>query len=168
MNDLKSKYRKATIPKGTLLFRRAHSTEIFRSMFFSFDTIGTSSIEQFDLPIQIWETSNDIVTSLIVKDDESNGRILQTDIEFCYFKFCGKNLHYLDIKNFQNPNRELFLNFLISSGINSWISSVENNISNELHLFTSENKKLVKFKSFLTSDLDYFKCNTFKKVIIQK
>lgn len=167
MEKLKNKYQLAIIPKDTILFRKAPDNKVYESMFFSFDTYGTYSSDYTNTPTQIWVTRLPILSRLIIKD-KITPEIYDTDLEYCYHKFCGEQEYYLNIKTRKNPKFKPFLEYLKRNDINSWVTSVENNTCMELHLFTDKNKNLVKFKELVDNEKNRTLVNkdTFGNVIL--
>ena len=167
MNELKDRYAKVLIPEGTFFFRKAFNTQIYETMFFSFDTYVVGAINHREKPTQIWITKKPIISSFIVKKITKCGFYI-TDLEYCYKNFCGEKMHYLDIKCRENPNRKFFLDFLKQNKIDSWVTSVENKYDNEFHVSSNKNEECMSFKEYLTpKNEDYYnEINSFKKLII--
>lgn len=151
METLINKYKLVIIPKNTILFRKAKDNKVYESMFFSFDFYGTGSSDYNDKPIQLWVTKVPIISRLIVSGS-LNSNIYLSDLNTLYKIFSGENKHELDIKSRHNPNRKAFLQFLKLNKIDSWVTSVEDNTCNELHLFTDKNNNLVRFKKIITHE----------------
>ena len=167
MNELKDKYKLAIIPKDTLLFRKAPDKNAHDTMFFSFDFFGTNSSDYSNFTTQIWATQKPIISRLLVKGKLSP-QIYETDLEYCYEKFCGEKKYYLDIKHRLNPKRKPFLDFLTANGMDTWVTSVENGTPMELHLYTANNRSLVKFKQFIDTNKNstLTKKDSFDNVIL--
>ena len=167
MEELKNKYLLAVIPADTLLFRKAADKKVYESMYFSFNSAGTFSSDHSNEPTQTWRTIRPIISRLIVNDKLSPPKY-NTDLEYCYHQFCGEELYYLEIRSRNNPKRKAFLEFLKGKGIDSWVTPVENKMAMELHLFTVENKELVKFKQFINEDKNKILGNkeTFDRVVL--
>jgi hypothetical protein len=165
MNELKDRYVKVLIPEKTYFFRKALNTQIYETMFFSFDTYVTGAINYLDKPTQIWITRKPIISSFILKEKTKNNFYI-TDLEYCYERFCGEKMHYLDIKCIENPNRKAFLEFLKQNNIDSWVTSVENKSENEFHVFSNKNEEIISFKEYLTPKNEeyYDDINSFKNL----
>lgn len=154
MKELKDRYAKVLIPEGTYFFRKALNTKIYETMFFSFDTYVVGAINHLEKPIQVWITKKAIISTFILKEKTKSN---ETDLEYCYEKFCGEKMDYFDIKCIENPNRKSFLNFLKQNKIDSWVTSVENKYDNEFHVFSDKNEEYMSFKECLTpKNEDYY------------
>jgi len=166
LDKLKNKYKLAIIPKGTLLFRKAVDNKVYESMYFSFNYIGTYCDDN-SATTQIWKTTKPIISRLIVKGMLSP-HIYETDIAYCYEKFCGEDVYYLNAKRRNNPKLKQFLDYLKTNGITSWVTSAENHTPMELHLFTGNNKSLVKFKQTIEQEKNILllKKDSFDKVVV--
>ena len=167
MDKLIDKYKLAIIPKDTILFRKAPDKKVYDAMFFSFDIFGANSSEYADCVTQIWVTKKPIISRLLVKG-KLTPQIYETDLEYCYEKFCGEKKYYLDIKHRLNPKRKAFLDFLKTNGMETWVSSVENGTSMELLLFSDNNNNLIKFKQYIYKEKNriLIKKESFDKIIL--
>jgi hypothetical protein len=166
IKNLKDRYLQVLIPEGTHFFRKAFDTQIYETMFFSFDTFVVGAIDYLEKPTQIWITKKPIISTLIVKEKQKCNSY-ETDLEYCYEKFCGEKKDYLDLKNKKNPKRKAFLDFLKQNEIDSWVTSVENNFDNEFHIFANKNEECVVFKEYLNEKNEkyYNGFNSFKDII---
>ena len=166
MKELKDRYTQLLIPEGTHFFRKALNTEIYETMFFSFDTFVVGAINYLEKPTQVWITKKPIISSFILKEKTKNNFYI-TDLEYCYEKFCGEKMHYLEIKSRENPDRNSFLDFLKQNKIDSWVTSVENKYDNEFHVFSDKNEEYMAFKEYLTekNGTFYDEFNSFKDII---
>lgn len=166
MKELKDRYTQLLIPEGTHFFRKALNTEIYETMFFSFDTFVVGAINYLEKPTQVWITKKPIISSFILKEKTKNNFYI-TDLEYCYEKFCGEKMHYLDIKSRENPDRNSFLDFLKQNKIDSWVTSVENKYDNEFHVFSDKNEEYILFKEYLNDKNEkyYNEFNSFKDII---
>ena len=59
-------------------------------------------------------------------------------------------MDYIELKLKTNPNRKAFLEFLKQNKIDFWITSVENRLDNEFHIYTDQNEEYMVFKEYLT------------------
>lgn len=168
MEKLKDRYQKILIPEGTHFFRKALNTEIYETMFFSFDTFVVGAINHLEKPTQIWITKKPIISSFIIKEKTRSGFYI-TDLEYCYENFCGQKIDYIELKLKTNPNRKAFLDFLKQNKIDSWITSVENRYDNEFHIYTDQNEEYIVFKEYLTDKnvTFYNEFNSFENLKIK-
>ncbi|MEO9531938.1 MAG: hypothetical protein ABJF27_15145 [Crocinitomicaceae bacterium] len=167
MKTLSRQYKKVQIPEGTLLFRKAVDNSYYPSMFFGFDACGVYSSDYKSTPLQLWETKINLESTFSVKD--LNPKVhYKTDLESCYMDFCEEERYYMDVKSRHNPNRDAFFEFLRANNIDSWVTTVNNNMPMELVLFTNDNSSLVSFKMIIENEkegplLDH---DSFKDIII--
>ena len=166
MNELKKLYPIVLIPEGTCFSRKAFDTQIYETMFFSYDTYVVGAINHREKPTQVWITKKPIISTYIIKNKTKNNFYI-TDLEYCYEKFCGEKMDYLKLKHKDNPRRGDFLNFLKQNRIDSWVTSAENKVDFEFHLFTEKNEKLMGFKEYLNkeNEVEYNKINSFKNLV---
>jgi len=120
-------------------------------MFFGFDSMSTQSSDYRSFPLQIWETVELIKSPLMVCDVNPQNNY-KSDLGDCYRCFYGDSLYYLDVKSRRNPKRSSFLNFLKKNHIYSWITPVNENALIELHLFSNDNSKLIRFVGTLENE----------------
>ena len=166
MNEIK-KYKKVIIPKGTIFFRRALDSNVYETMFFSFDTYLVGAINHMDKPIQVWVTKKEIISNFIIKDEPKTNIVL-TDLDYLYELFCGIKEDYLYLKHRDNPKRKAFFIFLKINTIDSWVTSVENREALEFHIFSDSNNEIIEFKEFIHKEnkIIYDKIDSFKNVLI--
>ncbi len=150
MNEI-IQYKKVIIPKGTIFFRRALYSNVYETMFFSFDTYLVGAINHMDKPIQVWITKKEIISNFIIKEEPKNNIVL-TDLDYLYELFCGIKEDYLYLKNKDNPKRKAFLNYLKRNNIATWVTSVENKEALEFHIFSDSNNEMIAFKEFINKD----------------
>lgn len=150
MNKIKQ-YKKVIIPKGTIFFRRALDSNVYETMFFSFDTYLVGAINHMDKPIQVWITKKEIISNFIIKDEPKTNIVL-TDLDYLYELFCGIKEDYLYLKHRDNPKRKAFFNFLKINNIDTWVTSVENKEALEFHILSNSNNELIEFKEFINKD----------------
>lgn len=150
MDEIKH-YKKVIIPKGTIFFRRALDSNVYETMFFSFDTYLVGAINHMDKPKQVWITKKEIISNFIIKD-KPKPNIVLTDLDYLYELFCGIKEDYLYLKNKDNPKRKAFFNYLKRNNIDTWVTSVENKEALEFHIFSDSNNELIEFKEFINND----------------
>lgn len=166
MNIIKQ-YKKVIIPKGTIFFRRALDSNVYETMFFSFDTYLVGAINHMDKPKQVWMTKKEIVSNFIIKD-KPKPNIVLTDLDYLYELFCDKKEDYLYLKNKDNPKRKSFFNYLKRNNIDTWVTSVENKEALEFHIFSDSNNELIEFKELINDEnnIVYNDINSFKNIFI--
>ncbi len=166
MNVIKQ-YKKVIIPKGTIFFRRALDSNVYETMFFSFDTYLVGAINHMDKPKQVWITKKEIVSNFIIKD-KPKPNIVLTDLDYLYELFCGIKEDYLYLKFKENPKRNDFFNYLKKNNIDTWVTSVENKQALEFHIFSDSNDALIEFKELINDEnnIVYNDINSFKNIFI--
>ncbi len=164
MNEIKQ-YKKVIIPKGTIFFRRALDSNVYETMFFSFDTYLVGAINHMDKPIQVWITKKEIISNFVIKD-KPKPNIVLTDLDYLYELFCGIKEDYLYLKNKDNPKRKAFFNYLKRNNIDTWVTSVENKEAIEFHIFSDSNNDMIEFKEFIKDNADYDEIDSFKSLLI--
>jgi hypothetical protein len=154
-------YKKVIIPKETIFFRRALDSNVYETMFFSFDTYLVGAINHMDKPIQVWITKKEIISNFIIKD-KPKPNIVLTDLDYLYELFCRIKEDYLYLENKDNPKRKAFFNYLKRNNIDTWVTSVENKEALEFHIFSDSNNELIEFKEFINNDnaSTYYKINS--------
>ena len=166
VNEIR-KYKKVIIPKGTIFFRRALDSNVYETMFFSFDTYLVGAINYIDKPKQVWITKKEIVSNFIIKNN-SKPNIILTDLDYLYELFFGIKEDYLYLKIKENPKRYDFFNYLKKNNINTWVTSVENKEALEFHIFSDSNNELIEFKEFINDEnkIVYNDINSFKNIFV--
>lgn len=159
MNEIKQ-YKQVIIPKGTIFFRRALNSNVYETMFFSFDTYLDGAINHMDKPIQVWITKKEIISNFIIKDEPKTNIVL-TDLDYLYELFCAIKEDYLYLKHSDNPKRKAFFNFLKINDIDTWVTSVENKEALEFHIFSDSNNELIEFKEFINK----YNSSAYDKII---
>jgi hypothetical protein len=164
VNEIKQ-YKKVIIPKGTIFFRRALDSNVYETMFFSFDTYLVGAINHMDKPKQVWITKKEIVSNFIIKDKPKPNVVL-TDLDYLYELFCGLKEDYIYLKIKENPKRNDFFNYLKKNNIDTWVTSVENTEALEFHIFSDSNNDMIEFKEFINKDnaRTYDKINSLSNI----
>jgi hypothetical protein len=161
MKSLLEKYGSYVVEPGTILFRRAPTTDYFESMFFGFDIYGTSASGLFTSEVQQWKVVRPIQSLFMVKGVTKGKKVRSAIVEVYNSFFPSDPKESRDdvhLKRYECPERAILFQKLCENNIYSWTTSVEDKISMELCLFGSTilNQSQVRFMSIIPKDKNYY------------
>lgn len=141
MSELIKKYGEYIIQPGTLLYRVAANTGCYPTMFLGFCSFGASTANFASDTIQVWRTTKEIRSLLMLKGRRLTGEDMLlfsaiVDIYNSYFTDNKKDEYDdLMLKKEDTSDRRKIINELLKQGITSWVCSVEDKHQMELFLF---------------------------------
>jgi hypothetical protein len=140
MPHIQSLYKKHIIPPGTILFRKAPNKCFFDTMFFAFCKTGPTTSNTISNSVQVWKTNSEIQSLCMLRGRSQYGNMFSAIVEIYNMHFPNdrkEEWEDLELKKHDTVRRRRLIKSLKDEGINSWVSSVEDNHVMELFMFAN-------------------------------